>query len=136
MQMPQQTERDWRHAGRLRTFAIAATACIAVASSVLLFPADSPRAAGDDATVNSNDVPGAGSGGATNSLANGAGAEASNFGTATPTDKFVQSFQQQVSQQLQSALAQASQQQDDRLRQFEQQQKDLSEQMQAIQQSV
>ncbi len=66
----------------------------------------------------------------------GNGVAASNFGSATPSDKFVQSFQQQVTQQLQSAIAQANDSQETKLRAFEQQQRELNEKLQALQQSI
>ena len=117
MHRPAQTEiaRPW--VARTRTLALAVAGCLAIAGVVLLFPADSPRAAGDDAGTDAK-------------------GDSSNFGSATPTDRFIQSFQQQVSQQLQSALAQSNQMQEERLRQFEQQQKELGDQLQSIQQSI
>jgi conjugal transfer pilus assembly protein TraB len=66
---------------------------------------------------------------------NDAGADPS-FGTAIPSDRFVQSFQQQVSQQLQSVLEQSDHVQADRLHQFEEQQASLREQVQALQQGI
>jgi conjugal transfer pilus assembly protein TraB len=60
----------------------------------------------------------------------------SNFGSAMPSDKFVQSFQQQVSRQLQDALSQSSKAQENRLRQFEQEQRELSDQLQALEQTL
>jgi TolA-binding protein len=59
-----------------------------------------------------------------------------NFGTAVPSDKFVQSFQQQVSQQLQSALSQSTQSQESKLQEYETQQKQLEDKVQTLQQSV
>ncbi len=59
-----------------------------------------------------------------------------NFGTAVPSDRFVQSFQQQVSQQLQSALSQSTQTQESKLQEYEIQQKQLEDKVQTLQQSV
>ena len=87
-----------------------------------LLPASSPRAASVDPAAAEN--PAAES------------SEAPSFGTATPSDKFVQSFQQQVSQQLQSSLAQSNEAQETRLRSFEQQQRDMDNHIQALEQSL
>jgi conjugal transfer pilus assembly protein TraB len=48
----------------------------------------------------------------------------------------VQSFQQQVSQQLQSSLAQSNEAQEGRLRNFEQQQREMDNHIQALEQSL
>jgi conjugal transfer pilus assembly protein TraB len=95
---------------------------LALLAGAVLLPASAPRAASGEETAATNEP--------------GAPADPVNFGGATPTEKFVQSFQQQVSQQLQSALAQSNEAQEARLRAFEQQQKELSEQMQSIEQNV
>lgn len=87
-----------------------------------LVPAEWTHAAGDDTPALSPQGPAADA--------------PSNFGSATPSDRFVQSFQQQVSQQLQSAIQQSSEAQEARLREFEQQQRALGEQLQALQQAV
>ncbi len=100
-----------------------AIACVlALLAAVFLLPVSAPRAANadDPATASTPPPP----------------ADAANFGGATPTEKFVQSFQQQVSQQLQSALAQSNEAQEARLRDFEKQQKELGEQVQAMGQAV
>lgn len=55
------------------------------------------------------------------------------FGSALPTEHFVQSFQEKVTQQLQEALEQARRTRDDRLQGFEKRQDDLGEQLRAIQ---
>lgn len=60
----------------------------------------------------------------------------SSFGSATPTEKFVQSFQQQVTQQLQAALTESRATQEARLHGFEQQQRELGERLQSLQQSL
>lgn len=102
---------------RMRTLAYVATGFCTAAAVVLLFPSASPRAAGDDTAASTN-------------------GDSSVFGSATPSDKFIQSFQQQVSQQLQAALAQSNEQQVERLQQFEQQQKALGDEVQALEQSL
>lgn len=108
-----------RRAGAAPLLWAAGAALAALAAAVLLLPVSSPRAAGADDAAAAAPAP--------------AGAD---FGAATPTEKFVQSFQQQVTRQLQSALAQSSETQEGRLRGFEEQQRQLSEQLQAIEQSV
>jgi conjugal transfer pilus assembly protein TraB len=106
---------------RLAIWLMLLLAAVLVAGATLL-PASAPRAAGSE--------------GAGPELTPGATADIANFGAATPTEKFVQSFQQQVSQQLQDSLAQASAAQESRLKAFEEQQRQLGAQMQAIEQSV
>jgi len=101
---------------------MAAALLLASLAGALLLPVSAPQAANGDQTANASDDP----------VAKGS----TNFGSATPTEKFVQSFQQQVSQQLQSALEQANTAQQARLRGYEQQQRELSEHVQAIEQSV
>jgi conjugal transfer pilus assembly protein TraB len=91
-------------------------------AALVLMPASSPRAAiADDTPANAAPDPNLGT---------------TNFGAATPTEKFVQSFQQQVSQQLQAALAQSSDAQESRLRTFEQQQRELNEHLQSVEQAI
>jgi TolA-binding protein len=66
-----------------------------------------------------------------------AAAASTSFGDAVPNERFVQEFQRQVIQQLQSTLSQASREQDERLKRFEEQQTQrLREQSEALQQSV
>jgi len=94
----------------------------AVLTAIALFPASSPRAANTESNAteaNSGQIP-----------------DAPTFGAATPTDKFVQSFQQQVSQQLQSSLAQSNEAQESRFRTFEQQQREMDGHIQALEQSL
>ncbi len=99
---------------------------------MLALPIGAPRAANP-----AGDVPeDAASTGGTTGGTTGDAAAISNFGSAVPSDKFVQSFQQQVSQQLQSAISQANEAQAARLRAFEDQQKDLVERVQTLQQSL
>jgi conjugal transfer pilus assembly protein TraB len=100
---------------------------IALAAFMLALPIGAPLAANPDDDAPGAAAPGAGTGGAPAS---------SNFGSAVPSDQFVQSFQQQVSQQLQSAIAQANDAQAARIRSFEDQQKELSDHVQALQQSL
>ncbi len=55
------------------------------------------------------------------------------FGTATPTEQFVQSFQQQVTRQLQDIVSQSRRQQEQRLQEFEaRQQAQTREQLQLM----
>ncbi len=63
-------------------------------------------------------------------------APAANFGSAVPSDRFVQDFQRQVVQQLQATLEQAGRDQDERLQRFEQQAQQLREQSDALQKNV
>lgn len=62
------------------------------------------------------------------------------FGTAIPTEQFIQSFQRQVTQQMQRSLTQSSREQDQRLRRFESQQRaqldaELARRIEALQRS-
>jgi len=91
-------------------------------ATIALYPASSPRAASVESNAadpNPGEVQ-----------------DAPSFGTATPTEKFVQSFQQQVSQQLQSSLAQSSEAQESRFRSVEQQQREMDGHIQALEQSL
>lgn len=97
----------------------AAGCALAALAALWLVPAASTHAAGSTDSP-SDAVPGG----------------ATNFGSATPNDKFVQSFQQQVSQELQSALAQANQAQESRLQKVLQDQQALNEKLQAMQQGL
>jgi TolA-binding protein len=63
-------------------------------------------------------------------------APAASFGSAVPSDHFVQEFQKQVMQQLQATLNQANHDQDERLERFEQQARQMREQSDALQRSV
>jgi len=104
--------------GARRLLLLAAALAAVLLAAVLLAPVTAPRAAGaDDASGN-------------------AAPAGTSFGSATPSDKYVQAFQQQVSQQLQSALAQANDTQESRLRGFEQQQRQLEDQLRAVEQSL
>ncbi len=63
------------------------------------------------------------------------------FGAAIPTEQFIQSFRQQVTQQMQRSLTQSSHDQERRLRDFEAQQRlqfdaELSRRLGALQQSL
>lgn len=58
------------------------------------------------------------------------------FGAATPSDQFVQTFQQQVSRQLQSALTQSRQEEESRLQGYAAQQRELQDQVQSLQKSL
>jgi len=58
------------------------------------------------------------------------------FGSTVPSDHFVQSFQQEVSRQLQAAISQADQSQAARLKEFEVQQKSLEDQLREIRQEL
>jgi hypothetical protein len=111
-----------RHSRILVGLALAGVLALGLLS--LLVPASAPLAAGGGDETR----------GATPAATPAAGS--SNFGSATPSDKFVQSFQQQVSQQLQTALRQASEAQENRLREFELQQRAIGEQLQAIEHSL
>ncbi len=108
-----------RRAGPRSWWCAAGAGLAALAAALLFTPTSSPRAA------NPADAGGA-----------PAGSSDTSFGTATPTEKFVQSFQQQVTQQLQSALAQSNETQEARLRGVEQQQNQLGDQLQALGQSL
>jgi conjugal transfer pilus assembly protein TraB len=59
-----------------------------------------------------------------------------NLGTAMPSDKFIQSFQQQLSAQLQNALDQSNHDQDARLQALTQQQGSLQAQLAGLQQAL
>lgn len=100
------------------TLLMAAALLVALA----LYPTSSSQA--QDSQARAADVPGADL------------PDVPTFGAATPTEKFVQSFQQQVSQQLQSSLAQSNEAQEARLRAFEQQQRDMDGHIQALEQAV
>jgi conjugal transfer pilus assembly protein TraB len=113
----------WRARGTLCVVALAASALLVAA--LLLLPVDGSRAATTDP---------AGSAGPNASEA-GDGGKAE-FGTATPNDQFVQSFQQQVSRQLQSALTQARQEEESHLQSYAAQQRDLQEQVQSLQKAL
>ena len=104
--------------GARRLFLLATALAAVLLSALLLVPVASPRAA-------ASDEPGSAS-----------AAPDTSFGSATPSDKYVQAFQQQVSQQLQSALAQANDTQESRLRGFEQQQRQLEGELRAVEQSL
>jgi conjugal transfer pilus assembly protein TraB len=106
-----------------RALWLVGTGVMLVLILVWLLPAQWTQAAGDEPAAQ---------GGGT-----GAPVDAPpNFGSATPTDRFVQSFQQQVTQQLQSAIQQSSQAQEARLLEFEKQQEELGQQVQALQQTL
>lgn len=92
--------------------------------ALALFPASSPHAAATQ--TDSPDTPAPAP----------APVDPPSFGAATPTEKFVQTFQQQVSQQMQATLAQSSEAQESRLRAFEQQQHELDNRLQALDQAV
>ena len=59
-----------------------------------------------------------------------------NLGSAQPSDKFIQSFQQQLSQQLQNALDQSGKDQESRLQGLAQQQSALQSQITTLQQAL
>ena len=116
---PTPAMRELLPAGAPRLLLLTAVALVAVlATALLLMPVGAPRAAAGDEAAAAAPPP------------------ATNFGSATPSDKYVQAFQQQVSQQLQSALVQANETQEGRLRNFEQQQHQLEDQLRAVEQSV
>jgi len=110
-------------AGR-RQHAVCLSLCAAAAilAGAILLPVSAPRAAiGDESSTAPNAI---------------APSNPTNFGEATPSDKFVQSFQQQVSQQLQSALTQSGEAQEARFHEFEQHERELAEQVRALEQSL
>jgi len=63
-------------------------------------------------------------------------APGASFGDSVPSDRFVQEFQKQVMQKLQSSLNQANAEQDERLQRFEQQAQQLRDQTGALQRSL
>jgi hypothetical protein len=100
---------------RRRTLVFGAAACIALALLGAMIFTDAPRASPAAADPSS----------------------ATPFGSATPTEKFVQNFQQQVTQQLQAVLGQAQRAQETRLHQVELQQQQLArEQSDALQRAL
>lgn len=101
---------------------------MALAALMLVLLMGAPQAANPGVSASDDTVPAGGT--------SGDASPASNFGSAVPSDRFVQSFQQQVSQQLQNAISQANEAQASRLRGFEDRQKELVEQVQALQQSL
>jgi conjugal transfer pilus assembly protein TraB len=119
--------------GPLARRARLACACALLAGLILallmaVFPMGASLAAASPDTV--DDTAGVSVPGAASTTA------ASNFGAAMPSDRFIQSFQQQLSQQLQSAISQANETQESRLRGFEDEQKELGAQIQALKQSI
>lgn len=108
--------------GRWLVWSLGACALVCV-SALLLLPAGAPLAAdagGQSAAAGAQE----------------AQAPGASFGGAVPNDKFIQSFQQQVSQQLQSALIQSSEEQERRLRAYEDEQKELRTQIESLEQAV
>jgi conjugal transfer pilus assembly protein TraB len=59
-----------------------------------------------------------------------------NFGSSVPNERFLQSFQQQLAQQMQSSLAQSAQTQDEKMRELAQSQKALDGQLQVMQERL
>jgi len=123
MRIDARARRSWRDSRFLVCGALGAAALLA--ASVLLLPAGRSSAAAAD-------VPGP----APAPAPDGGDNLHADFGSATPSDRFVQSFQQQVSQQLQSALTQARQEQEGRLQAYAAQQKALQDQVQDLQRSM
>jgi conjugal transfer pilus assembly protein TraB len=94
-------------------------------AAMLLFPGGDTHAAAADTT-----------GAAPTTAPDGRDNAPTDFGSATPSDRFVQSFQQQVSQQLQSALAQSRQEQESRLQAYATQQRELQDQVLNLQKAL
>jgi len=105
--------------------AAAMLATVLLAAALLLLPMGRSRAAAADpagpAGTPATDIPDSGK---------------ADFGSATPSDQFVQSFQQQVSRQLQSALSQSRQEQEAQLQSYASQQRELEQQVQSMQRTL